>query len=77
MSDIVKFDEFLYEGLHFSINDLFDEILISKMPLSAIKELKATLVKKQPVTEGLFDNIKYKFNQCLSKQAIRYLVEST
>ena len=77
MSDIVKFDRFLYEGLHFSDKDLFDELLMSKMPLSAIKELKTTLIKKQAVTEGLFDNIKYKFHQWLSKQAIRYLIEST
>jgi hypothetical protein len=77
MSKITKFDEFLYEGSFFSIKDLFDELMVSKMPLSAIKELKSTLVKKQQVSEGLLDNIKYKFNQWLSKQAITYLVNST
>lgn len=77
MNKITGFDEFLYEGLHFNIKDLFDELLISKMPLSAIKELKNTLIKKQQVSEGLFDNIKYKFDQWLSKQAINYLINST
>lgn len=77
MSTITKFDTFLYEGSFFSIKDLFDELLVSKMPLSAIKELKKTLTKKQQVSEGLLDNIKYKFNQWLSKQAISYLIEST
>jgi hypothetical protein len=77
MNNIIKYDKFLNEGLYFTDKDLFDELLTSNMPLSAIKELKATLIKKQPVTEGLWDNIKYKFDQWLSKQAIRYLIEST
>ena len=75
--EIKNFDRFLYEGLHFDDNDLFNELLTSKIPLSAIKELKAILIKKQQLTEGLLDNIKYKFHQWLSKEVISYLIEST
>lgn len=77
MSKIIKYDEFVNEGLFFSMKDLFEELLLSRIPLNIIKDLKSTLIKKQPVTEGLFDNLKYKFGQWLSKQAIKYLVEST
>ena len=74
MSKVTKFDAFLYEGLYFDIKDLFDELLISKMPLSAIKELKSTLIKKQQISEGLLNTFKSKFGQFLSNQAINYLM---
>lgn len=77
MSKIIKYDEFVNEGLFFSIKDLFEELLLSKIPISVIKDLKSTLIKKRPITEGFLDNLRYKFDQWLSKQAIRYLVEST